>query len=82
MALGLPLEECLCVDDDILRLSSTALEKLMKRWLKSLLFISIKYCSGEIDETMVKSLLFIFEYIFIYCTVVCWGKTCMLENNS
>ena len=34
MALGLPLEVCLCVDDDILRLSGTALEKLMKQWLK------------------------------------------------
>ena len=30
MALGLPLEVCLRVYDDILRLSGTALEKLMK----------------------------------------------------
>ena len=60
MALGLPLKECLCVDDDIMHLLGTALEKF--------------------DETVAKSLLFIFEYI--YCTVVCKGKTCMLENNS
>ena len=35
MALGLPLEERLCVDDDMMRLSGIALEKLMKQWLKA-----------------------------------------------
>ena len=35
MTLGLPLEVCLLVYDDILGLSCTALEKLMKRWLKA-----------------------------------------------
>ena len=35
MAIDLPLEVCLCVDDDILRLLGIALEKLMKRWLKA-----------------------------------------------
>ena len=38
MTLGLPLEVCFCVDDDMLRLSSTALEKLMKQWLKAYYF--------------------------------------------
>ena len=42
MALGLPLEVCLHVYDDILRLSGTALEKLMKQWLKAnYLFLNI-----------------------------------------
>ena len=42
MALGLPLKVFLCVDDDILRLSSTAKEKLMKQWLKAYyLFLNI-----------------------------------------
>ena len=53
MALGLPLEVCLRVDDDILRLSGTD-------------------CSGEIDEIVAKSLLFIFEYILNCCVL---GKT-------
>ena len=35
MALGLPLEERLYVDDDMMRLSGIALEKLMKQWLKA-----------------------------------------------
>ena len=46
-----PLEECLCVDDDILRLSGTAMEKLMKQWLKAYyLFFNIYIallCVGE-----------------------------------
>ena len=42
MALNLPWEACLCVDDDILRLSGIALEKLMKQWLKAYyLFLNI-----------------------------------------
>ena len=43
MALGLPLDMMnLCVDDDILRLSGIALEKLMKHWLKAYyLFLNI-----------------------------------------
>ena len=47
MALGLPEEVCLLVYDDILRLSGTALEKLMKQWLKAyylFLNIYIDYC--------------------------------------
>ena len=47
MALGLPLEVCLCVYDDILCLSDTAMEKLMKQWLKDyylFLNIYIGYC--------------------------------------
>ena len=46
MALDLPLEVCLCVYDDILRLSATALEKLMKSWLAYYLFLNIyiDYC--------------------------------------
>ena len=51
MALGLPLEVCLCVDGDILRLSGNALEKLMKQWLKAYyLFLNIYIellCVGE-----------------------------------
>ena len=35
MALSLPLEVCLRVYDDILRLSGIVLEKLMKQWLKA-----------------------------------------------
>ena len=42
MALGLPLEVCLCAYDDILCLSGIALEKLMKQWLKAYyLFLNI-----------------------------------------
>ena len=42
MALGLPLEVCLCVYDDILRLLGIALEKWMKQWLKAYyLFLNI-----------------------------------------
>ena len=42
MALGLPLEVCFRVYDDILRLSGTTLEKLMKQWLKAYyLFLNI-----------------------------------------
>ena len=42
MALDLPLEVCLRVYDDILCLLSTALEKLMKQWLKAYyLFMNI-----------------------------------------
>ena len=42
MAIGLPLEMCLCVDDDILRLSGPTLDKLMKQWLKAYyLFLNI-----------------------------------------
>ena len=46
MALGLPLEVCLHVYDDILCLSGTTLEKLMKQWLKSyyLFMIYIDCC--------------------------------------
>ena len=47
MAIGLPLEVCLRVYDDILCLSSTAMEKLMKQWLKDyylFLNIYIDYC--------------------------------------
>ena len=44
MVLGIPLEVCLRVYDDILLLLGTALK----------------------DETVVKSPLFIFEYIYIY----------------
>ena len=35
LALGLPLEVCLHVCDDILHVSGTTLEKLMKPWLKA-----------------------------------------------
>ena len=35
MALGLPWEVCLCMDDDILRQSFTDLEKLVIQWLKA-----------------------------------------------
>ena len=42
MTLDLPLEVCLCVDDDILCLSGIALKKLMKLWLKAYyLFLNI-----------------------------------------
>ena len=42
VALGIPLEVCLSVYDDILRLLGTALKKLMKQWLKSYyLFLNI-----------------------------------------
>ena len=47
MALGLPLEVCLHVYDDILHLSGITLEKLMKQWLKAyylFLNISIDCC--------------------------------------
>ena len=48
MELGLPLEVFLCVDDDILRLLGTSLEKLTKRWLKAYyLFLNILLCVGE-----------------------------------
>ena len=50
MARGLPLEMCLCVDDDILRLSGTTLDKLMKQWLKAyylFLNIDINCCVGK-----------------------------------
>ena len=51
MALSLPLEECLCVNDDILRLLGITLEKLMKQWLKAYyLFLNIYtalFCVGE-----------------------------------
>ena len=47
MALGLPLEVCLCVDDDILCLSGTALEKLMKQWLKAYYLFLTLLCVGE-----------------------------------
>ena len=46
-AVGLPLEVCLRVYDDILHLSGIALEKLMKQWLKAYyLFLNmyIDYC--------------------------------------
>ena len=35
MVLGLPLEVCLRVNDDIQHLLGTALEKLMKQWLNA-----------------------------------------------
>ena len=42
MALGLPLKVCLHVYDDVLCLSGTALEKLMKQRLKAYyLFLNI-----------------------------------------
>ena len=42
MTLSLPLEVCLCVDDDVLLLSGIALKKLMKQWLKAYyLFLNI-----------------------------------------
>ena len=42
MALGLPLEVFLCVDDDILRILGTYMEKLMKQSLKAYyLFLNI-----------------------------------------
>ena len=64
MALGLPLEVCLHVYDDILRLSGTAMEKLMKQWLKAYyLFLNmyIDYCvlwkNLHVGELWLRSLL-------------------------
>ena len=45
VGLGLPLEVCLRVYDDILRLSGIALKKLMKQWLKAY-YVSL----GENEE--------------------------------